>query len=72
MSLAQGRSARQIAPNSKQQALAKLAVLKQGGLKRTEQFEVRRHRASFFRAAWTRPLGRQRAVARLALFAGPS
>ena len=41
MSLAQGRSARQIAPNSKQQALAKLANLKQGGLKRTDQFQVR-------------------------------
>ena len=41
MSLAQGRSARQIAPNSKQQALAKLANLKQAGLKRTDQFQVR-------------------------------
>ena len=41
MSLAQSRSSRQLAPNSKQQALAKLASLKQGGLKRTEQFAVR-------------------------------
>ena len=40
MSLAQSRSSRQLAPNSKQQALAKLASLKQGGLKRTEQFAV--------------------------------
>ena len=40
MSLASGRAARSIAPNSKQQALAKLAQLKQGGLKRTDQFAV--------------------------------
>ena len=36
--LASGRTARSLAPNAKQQALAKLATLKQGGLKRTDQF----------------------------------
>ena len=35
---ASGRAARSLAPNKKQQALASLAQLKQGGLKRTEQF----------------------------------
>ena len=40
-SLASGRSARSLAPSAKSQALAKLAQLKQGGLKRTDQFEVR-------------------------------
>ena len=40
MSLATGRAARQLAPNKKQQALASLAQLKQGGLKRSEQFTV--------------------------------
>ena len=40
MSLASGRAARQVAPNSKQQALAKLAQLKQSGIKRTDQFAV--------------------------------
>ena len=42
MSLASGRAARHLAPSAKNQALAKLAQLKQGGLKRTDQFEVRR------------------------------
>ena len=53
MSLAEGRSARQLAPNAKALALQKLAALKQGGLKRTDQFEVRRPtRASCGRAAF--------------------
>jgi hypothetical protein len=34
------RSRRQLAPNSKQQALAQLADLKKNGIKRSDQFAV--------------------------------
>ena len=57
MSIAAGRAARQLAPNAKSQALAKLAQLKQGGIKRTDQFEVRRRpclpRSSRAAIGWT-------------------
>ena len=42
MSLAQGRAQRTIAPNAKKNALAQLADLKNRGIKRSDQFTVRR------------------------------
>ena len=39
--VAESRGKRTIAPNAKQNALAKLADLKRNGGKRTEQYEVR-------------------------------
>jgi hypothetical protein len=41
MSLASGRSQRQLAPSAKKNALAQLAELKRTGVKRSDQFEVR-------------------------------
>ena len=38
--VAEGRAKRQIAPNAKQNALARLADLKKNGGRRTEQYQV--------------------------------
>ena len=51
---AMDRQRRQIAPNAKQKALAQLASLKQNGIKRSDQFQVRATHSRLAHAAASR------------------
>jgi hypothetical protein len=51
---AMDRQRRQIAPNAKQKALAQLASLKQNGIKRSDQFQVRAAHSRLAHAAASR------------------